>query len=281
MTAAEAGGRRNWWGGRSSVGATLRSGADFIMSALELDKAAVEADVVITGEGSLDAQGLNGKVVIALPAADPLPAQAMRRTARRRRCRWGAQRRRSSAYRSPVVWRGVVAVPTRVVLGSRSGRRHHPDSRDRRGDVRCGGRRGVRGVPASPHHSPAGCGYNQHDLDSATDPRQLAMILGATSRLRCCTHSASGRVLAPSTLRRTSRPPWQSALAFVTLAALIPIPGGGVAVGAVGLSGVLAGLANPPEAAVAITLANQLAVTYLPAIPGWVATRHLLQHHYL
>jgi uncharacterized membrane protein YbhN (UPF0104 family) len=66
-----------------------------------------------------------------------------------------------------------------------------------------------------------------------------------------------------------------------TLSSLVPVPGGSAAVGAVGLSGVLVGLGVRTEAAVAITLANQLAVTYLPAIPGWVATRHLLNHGYL
>jgi uncharacterized membrane protein YbhN (UPF0104 family) len=66
-----------------------------------------------------------------------------------------------------------------------------------------------------------------------------------------------------------------------TLASLIPVPGGSAAVGAVGLSGVMVGLGIRTEAAVAITLANQLTVTYLPAVPGWVATRHLLRHGYL
>jgi uncharacterized membrane protein YbhN (UPF0104 family) len=66
-----------------------------------------------------------------------------------------------------------------------------------------------------------------------------------------------------------------------TLSSLIPIPGGSAAVGAVGMSGLLVGLGISTEAAVAITLANQLAVTYLPAIPGLFATRHLLIHDYL
>jgi glycosyltransferase 2 family protein len=66
-----------------------------------------------------------------------------------------------------------------------------------------------------------------------------------------------------------------------TIAALIPVPGGSAAFGAIGLSGVLVGLGIRTEAAVAITLGNQLAVTYIPAFPGWVATRHLLHHGYL
>lgn len=66
-----------------------------------------------------------------------------------------------------------------------------------------------------------------------------------------------------------------------TVASLIPIPGGSAAAGALGLTGVLVGLGLSTEAAVAATLANQLTVTYLPAIPGWFATRHLLARNYL
>jgi glycosyltransferase 2 family protein len=70
-------------------------------------------------------------------------------------------------------------------------------------------------------------------------------------------------------------------IAVGTVAALIPVPGGSTAVGAVGLTGILIGLGVPSEVAVAATLTNQLAVTYIPAIPGWMATRHLLQSNYL
>ena len=66
-----------------------------------------------------------------------------------------------------------------------------------------------------------------------------------------------------------------------TLAALIPIPGGGSAAGAVGLAGVLSGLGVPTQAAVAATLANSLVVSYIPALPGWFATRHLIEGNYL
>jgi len=66
-----------------------------------------------------------------------------------------------------------------------------------------------------------------------------------------------------------------------TLVALTPVPGGGTAAGAVGLAGVLAGLGLSTQAAVAITLANQLVVTFIPALPGWFATRHLLRRNYL
>ena len=66
-----------------------------------------------------------------------------------------------------------------------------------------------------------------------------------------------------------------------TLASLVPVPGGGTALGAVGLSAALAGLGVPTEVAVATTLANQLAVGYLPALPGFFATRDLAQHSHI
>ena len=68
---------------------------------------------------------------------------------------------------------------------------------------------------------------------------------------------------------------------FGTVASLIPIPGGGTAVSSVGMSGALTGFGIPTEAAVAAVLLNQVVVSYLPAIPGWVATNHLLHHDYL
>jgi len=33
--------------------------------------------------------------------------------------------------------------------------------------------------------------------------------------------------------------------------------------------------------AIAAVLVNQIVVNYLPAIPGWVATRHLMKRDYL
>lgn len=62
-----------------------------------------------------------------------------------------------------------------------------------------------------------------------------------------------------------------------TLAALVPVPGGGAALSAVGLSGLLTAFGIGPQAAVAAVLVNQLVVTYIPALPGWFATRHLIQ----
>jgi undecaprenyl-diphosphatase len=66
-----------------------------------------------------------------------------------------------------------------------------------------------------------------------------------------------------------------------TIASLVPIPGGGTAVSSVGMSGALAAAGVPIEAAVAAALANQLVFSYLPALPGWFATKDLLHAEYL
>jgi uncharacterized membrane protein YbhN (UPF0104 family) len=70
-------------------------------------------------------------------------------------------------------------------------------------------------------------------------------------------------------------------IAVMTVASTVPIPGGGTAVGTVGLSAVLVSFGIPNNVAVATALANQLVYYYLPAIPGWFATKHLFQHDYL
>ena len=46
---------------------------------------------------------------------------------------------------------------------------------------------------------------------------------------------------------------------------------------AVGLSGLLTALGVPIAAATAAVIAHQLAVSYLPAIPGWFATNDLVK----
>jgi uncharacterized membrane protein YbhN (UPF0104 family)/tRNA A-37 threonylcarbamoyl transferase component Bud32 len=70
-------------------------------------------------------------------------------------------------------------------------------------------------------------------------------------------------------------------IAVMTVASTVPLPGGGTAVGTVGLSAVLVSFGIPDTAAVAAVLANQLVYYYLPAIPGWFATRHLFRQDYL
>jgi undecaprenyl-diphosphatase len=66
-----------------------------------------------------------------------------------------------------------------------------------------------------------------------------------------------------------------------TIASVIPIPGGGTAVVSVGMSGGLAAAGVPIGVAVAAALINQLVFVFIPAIPGWFATRDLLQADYL
>jgi undecaprenyl-diphosphatase len=66
-------------------------------------------------------------------------------------------------------------------------------------------------------------------------------------------------------------------IGITLIASLVPFPGGGTAVSAVGLSGLLAAVGVPTAAATAAVIAHQLAVSYLPAIPGWFATNDLVR----
>ena len=66
-------------------------------------------------------------------------------------------------------------------------------------------------------------------------------------------------------------------IGITLIASLVPFPGGGTAVSAVGLSGLLTALGVPTAAATAAVIAHQLAVSYLPAIPGWFATNDLVK----
>jgi uncharacterized membrane protein YbhN (UPF0104 family) len=112
-------------------------------------------------------------------------------------------------------------------------------------------------------------------------PRQLGLLVGgkaAASLLYGYCLVACGLAFGISMSLWTAT---ALTIALGTLSALIPVPGGSAAVGAVGLSGLLVGLGIPAQTAVAITLANQLVVTYLPALPGWFATRHLIDGDYL
>jgi glycosyltransferase 2 family protein len=112
-------------------------------------------------------------------------------------------------------------------------------------------------------------------------PRQLTLILGGNLAvsllyglcLLCCLRAFGGN-LSLWTLLAVS-------VAVGTFAALVPLPGGSAAVGTVGLAGALTALGVSTQVAVAATLVNQLAVSYLPAAPGWFATQHLLKHDYL
>jgi undecaprenyl-diphosphatase len=66
-------------------------------------------------------------------------------------------------------------------------------------------------------------------------------------------------------------------LGISTIASLVPVPGGGTAVSAVGLAGMLTAFGVPPAVGAAAVLSHQLAVSYLPAIPGWFATNDLVR----
>ena len=112
-------------------------------------------------------------------------------------------------------------------------------------------------------------------------PRQLALLIGGNLVvnlmyafcLMCCL-LAFGSTLSVWTLLGLS-------IILGTVVALIPVPGGATAVGSLGMAGALAALGVPGQVAVAGTLLNQLTVNYIPAVPGWFATRHLLQRAYL
>jgi uncharacterized membrane protein YbhN (UPF0104 family) len=65
------------------------------------------------------------------------------------------------------------------------------------------------------------------------------------------------------------------------LAAIVPIAGAGAAVSTIGLSGALIAVGVDKDIAVATGIVNQLVVTYLPAIPGWLAMRDLISRDYL
>jgi uncharacterized membrane protein YbhN (UPF0104 family) len=65
------------------------------------------------------------------------------------------------------------------------------------------------------------------------------------------------------------------------LGAIVPVAGAGAAVSTIGLSGALVAVGVDKDVAIAAALTNQLVVTYLPAIPGWLATRDLIRREYL
>ena len=66
-----------------------------------------------------------------------------------------------------------------------------------------------------------------------------------------------------------------------TLAFAVPVPGGSTAISSVGVAGALTAVGASQEVAVAASLAYQVTATFLPAVPGWVAFRNLLDHDLL
>ncbi len=111
--------------------------------------------------------------------------------------------------------------------------------------------------------------------------RQLALIVGGHAVtnvmyaycLLCCLRAFGGALSLWTLLAITT--------GVTTLSSLVPIPGGATAVGSLGLSGAMAAFGVPNEIAVSAALTNQIVVSYLPAIPGWFATRHMLHNHSL
>ena len=108
-------------------------------------------------------------------------------------------------------------------------------------------------------------------------PRQLVLVAtgfaGANIAYTFC-------LLACLEAFGTSLSPWALlalTVGVMTASALVPVPGGGTALSAVSMSGLMTGLGLPPQVAVAAVLTHQLVVTYLPALPGWFATRHLVR----
>ncbi len=66
-----------------------------------------------------------------------------------------------------------------------------------------------------------------------------------------------------------------------TLAFAVPVPGGATAVSSVGVAGALTAAGASQDVAVAASLAYQVTATFIPAVPGWVAFRNLLDLDYL
>jgi glycosyltransferase 2 family protein len=112
-------------------------------------------------------------------------------------------------------------------------------------------------------------------------PRQLALLIGGNVLAALL----AAWCLAASLLAFGGHVSFWPLLAanvgVITIASTVPIPGGGTAVGTVGLTAVLVAFGVRSDIAVATSLANQLIYFYVPAIPGWFATRHLVRNDYL
>ena len=108
-------------------------------------------------------------------------------------------------------------------------------------------------------------------------PSRLALLIGGNVVAQClyaasllaCVH-AYGSSINFWTLLALN-------IGISVIASLVPIPGGGTAVSAVGLAGMMTAFGVPAAVASAAVLTHQLAVTYLPAIPGWFATNDLVK----
>jgi undecaprenyl-diphosphatase len=117
--------------------------------------------------------------------------------------------------------------------------------------------------------------------DAVKTPSRLALLIGGNVVAQClyaasllaCVH-AYGASINFWTLLALN-------IGISVIASLVPVPGGGTAVRAVGLAGMITAFGVATAAASAAVLTHQLAVTYLPAIPGWFATNDLVKKRML
>jgi uncharacterized membrane protein YbhN (UPF0104 family) len=113
--------------------------------------------------------------------------------------------------------------------------------------------------------------------DAMKSPSRVALLLAGNVAANClyalsllaCLHAFGASVDFWTLLAMN--------IGISLIASLVPFPGGGTAVSAVGLSGMLAAVGVPTAATTAAVIAHQLAVSYLPAIPGWLATNDLVR----
>jgi undecaprenyl-diphosphatase len=117
--------------------------------------------------------------------------------------------------------------------------------------------------------------------DTVRQPRLVALLVGGNVAVALMEAGCLAASLAAFGERVPFGPLLAVNIAVGTISSLVPISGGGSAVSAVGLSGGLVALGVARPIAVAAALTDQIAMIYLPAIPGWFATRHLLQNDYL
>lgn len=113
--------------------------------------------------------------------------------------------------------------------------------------------------------------------EAIRSPARLALLLGgnvvtqllAAFSLLACIH-AFGAGINLWTLLAVN-------IGIGTIASLVPIPGGGTAVSAIGRAGMLTALGVPHATAAAAVLTHQIVSSYLLAIPGWFATNDLIR----
>ena len=108
-------------------------------------------------------------------------------------------------------------------------------------------------------------------------PARLALLIGGNvvaqliyaASLLACLHAFGAGLSFWSVLAVN--------IGISAIASLLPVPGGDIAVSAIGRAGMLTALGVPHAAAAAAVLTHQVVHSYLPAIPGWFATKDLLR----